>query len=86
MTGVYVEMLSYGAPFFVLEDKYTETIFKQERITFKNMEEFSFKYRNYLDNKQMFQDEILSLYRYFNEAGDLASNYKRNIEYIIKRT
>ncbi|WP_371017770.1 hypothetical protein [Pseudalkalibacillus sp. JSM 102089] len=84
MSGVYVEMLSYNAPFFVLDDKYTEQIFKDDILTFSNLKQFMVKYRYFQENTNSYKERLFRRYTYFNKLGSTEENYKNAHDNIIQ--
>lgn len=85
MTGVYLELLSYCKPFFVLEDEYTEDIFLFPQVSFKDMEEFYNKYNYFILNGEKSFNELYNMYKYFNHTGDIKLNYKNALTYIVSQ-
>jgi uncharacterized protein YlbG (UPF0298 family) len=80
MTGVYVEMLSLRAPFFVLDDMYTEDLFKSTKLTFCNLEELNIHYKDFLKNRHYILENISVNYHYFNDSENIEQNYKNFIK------
>lgn len=88
MTGVFVEMLSTKSPFFILDDKYTEDIFKLDGLHFSNLEEFSKVYEKYKKDKEYMNILLNKEYKNFNIAQnekELESLYLKNINALLKK-
>ena len=86
MTGVFVEMLSIKSPFFVLEDEYTEEIFKLEGLYFSNLEEFNKIYEEYRENNEKMYIILDKEYKNFNIAQnekELNYLYLKNINNLL---
>lgn len=86
MTGVYVELLSYSAPFFVFKDEYTEELFTKRHLMFEDLEGFVNVYEDYLNNKNEFCEKQLETYKYFDENARTGNHYKKLIEQILKNS
>lgn len=88
MTGVFVELLSNNAPFFVFYDDGTEDIFKIDMIKFENISEFHIKYQYLNNNKETFLQLLSDQYYRFNcceDEKELISNYSKALENILGR-
>lgn len=83
MTGVFVELLSINSPIIIFKDELLENIFDIENYCISNIIDFGTVYDNFKNNYMIFLNEQYKLYRYFNEDGDVTSNYKLAIENII---
>lgn len=88
MTGVFVEMLSTKSPFFILDDKYTEDIFKLDGLHFSNLEEFSKVYEKYKKDEGYMNTLLNKEYKNFNIAQnekELEYLYLKNIDILLKK-
>lgn len=81
LAGVYIELLSMNVPFFILEDKFTEDIFKDNLLNFSNYEEFNKVYNYFVNNKDEFYYKLKKKYEDFN-SYNIEYNYKKYLERI----
>lgn len=82
MAGVYIELLSLAAPFFVLQDEFTEEIFTDNFSNFTNYNEFKDVYFKYSLSKMEYIEKIKNRYSKFN-SNDIEKNYQRFIKMLI---
>ena len=83
MTGVFVELLSLGAPIFIFTDEYLEDLFKISGVNICNIDDFRRHYNSFTQNKDENLLRLKQQYRYFNEGGNIEENYKNAINFII---
>jgi hypothetical protein len=83
MTGVYVELLAHRKPFFILNDQFTEDLFKYQPLMFKNSKELLNQTSKFFSDKELFEEKLRNRYKYFNEDGELKQNYINAIKKIL---
>lgn len=86
MTSVFVELLSCKSSIYIFHDEYLEDLFKIEKMCFRNIEEFKYKYTENQKMKKDVEKEVENYYRYFEKDGNIENNYIEAIRWIYKKS